>query len=194
MKVLQSNHAHALIRDLRAINARAEAIPRARSQAELNWQPPDGGWSVGQIFEHLCITNDSYLVAVRRLVPDSRTGFGTANTFWRPSLAGRLLVHSMVAPRKLTAPKIWRPGPTPRPNVISEFLHRQREIQDLIARSLAYDWRRVRLASPASMLIRMNLGDAFTVLVRHEERHFAQIDSRLAFQLGQPAQVLAAAR
>jgi DinB family protein len=194
MKVPQSNHAHSLIRDLRAINARAEAIPRTASQAALDWQPPAGGWSVGQIFEHLCVANDSYLVVLRRLVPDSRTGFGTANTLWKPSLAGRLLIHSMESPRKLSAPKIWRPGPRPRPNVISEFLLRQRELEELIARSLAYDWRRHRLASPASPLIRMNLGDAFTVLVRHEQRHFAQIDTRLAFQQRQAVPALAAAR
>ena len=182
MKVHQSSHAHMLIRDLRAVTATAEEIPRQASQAQLDWRPPDGGWSASQIFEHLCITNDSYLEELHRLVPDSRTGFGTANTIWKPTLAGKLLVRSMESPRKVRAPKIWVPGPTARPNVISEFLRRQSDIVDLIQRSLAYDWRTVKLASPVSMLIRMNIGDAFTVLVRHEQRHLQQIQSRLQFQ------------
>ena len=182
MKVPQSAQAHRLVRDLRAVSASAEEIPRKASQAELDWRPPDDGWSASQIFEHLCIANDSYLKELHRLVPDSRTGFGMANTDWKPSLAGKLLVHSMEAPRKLSAPKIWKPGPTPRPNVISEFLRRQAELEDLIQRSLAYDWRKLTLASPVSMLIRMNIGDAFTVLVRHEQRHLRQIQTRLEFQ------------
>ena len=182
MKVPQSAQAHRLIRDLRAVSASAEEIPRKASQVELDWRPPDDGWSASQIFEHLCIANDSYLKELHRLVPESRTGFGTANTDWKPSLAGKLLVHSMESPRKLSAPKIWKPGPTPRPNVISEFLRRQADLEDLIHRSLAYDWRTVKLASPVSMLIRMNIGDAFTVLVRHEQRHLRQIQSRLEFQ------------
>jgi hypothetical protein len=182
MKVPQSNQAHTLIRELRAVSATAEEIPRKASQAQLDWSPPDGGWSPSQIFEHLCIANDSYLKELNRLVPDSRTAFGAANSSWKPSLAGKLLVRSMESPRKVSAPKIWRPGPTPRPNVISEFLRRQYDIEDLIQRSLGYDWRKLRLASPASMLIRMNIGDAFTVLVRHEQRHLRQVQSRLAFQ------------
>jgi hypothetical protein len=191
MKVPQSAQAHTLIHELRAVTAKAEDIPRKASQAELDWSPPDGGWSASQIFEHLCVANDSYLTQLHRLVPDSRIGFGTANTYWKPSLAGKLLVRSMESPRKLPAPKIWTPGPTPRPNVISEFLRRQSDIVDLIQRSLAYDWRSVRLASPASRLIRMNIGDAFTVLVRHEQRHLRQIQSRLDFQHGTATPVFA---
>ena len=191
MKVPQSLQAHTLIRELRAVSATAEEIPRRTSQAQLDWCPPDGGWSGSQIFEHLCIANDSYLKELHSLVPDSRTGFGSANTIWKPSLAGKLLVRSMEAPRKVRAPKIWTPGPTPRPNVISEFVRRQYDIEDLIQRSLAYDWRTLRLASPASRLIRMNIGDAFTVLVRHEQRHLRQVQSRLEFQDGVAAPILA---
>jgi hypothetical protein len=184
MKVPQSDQAHTLIRDLRAVTATAEGIPRRASQTQLDWCPPDEGWSASQIFEHLCIANDSYLATLYDLVPESRTGFGAANTFWKPSLAGKLLVRSMESPRKVRAPKIWHPGPTPRPNVISEFIRRQYDIEDLLRRSLAYDWRKLRLASPVSKLIRLNIGDAFTVLVRHEQRHLRQIESRLEFQAG----------
>lgn len=188
MKMPQSNQAHTLIRDLRAVSAAAEEIPRKATQAQLDWCPPGGGWSASQIFEHLCLANDSYLDELHDLVPDSRTGFGAANAFWKPSLAGKLLARSMESPRKLPAPKIWTPSLTPRPNVISEFLRRQSDVEDLIHRSLAYDWRKLRLASPASMLIRMNIGDAFTVIVRHEQRHVRQIQSGLEFQHGVPTE------
>ena len=191
MKVPQTSQAQAVIRELRAVSAYAEGIPRKASQAQLDWCPPDGGWSASQVFEHLCIANDSYLDELCRLVPASRTGFGAANAFWKPSLAGKLLVHSMESPRKLRAPRIWTPGPTPRPNVISEFLRRQGDIEELVRRSLAHDWRSLRLASPASKLIRMNVGDAFTVLVRHEQRHMRQVQARLEFRQGIASPALA---
>jgi hypothetical protein len=38
------------------------------------------------------------------------------------------------------------------------------------------DWRRVRMRSPVAPLLRMNLGDALTVLVVHAERHAGQIE------------------
>ena len=64
--------------------------------------------------------------------------------------------------------------------MVGEFLDRQHELERLIERSLDREWRRVRLSSPVSRFIRMNVGDAFTVIVRHAERHFRQIDARLA--------------
>ena len=182
MKTSQTEHARDLIASMHALDARASEVQRAADTSALEWQPPEGGWRAGQVFEHLCLANDSYLVGLRRLLGTiSATSRGdVADRVWRPSFAGRLLARSMESPRKLRAPKMWRPAPVPRPNVIGEFLTRQREIEQLIETSIAHDWRRLRLASPVSGLIRMNVGDAFTVLVRHAERHFRQIDGRLA--------------
>jgi len=182
MKTSQTEHARNLIASMHALDARASELQRAADTAALEWQPPDGGWSAGQVFEHLCVANDSYLVGLRRVLGTVSVGSrgDVADRMWRPSFAGRLLARSMESPRKLPAPKMWRPAPAPRPNVIAEFLTRQREIEQLIESSMAHDWRRLRLASPVSGLIRMNVGDAFTVLVRHAERHFRQIDGRLA--------------
>ena len=42
--------------------------------------------------------------------------------------------------------------------------------------SAGIDWRRTRLASPASPLIRLNLGDAFLVLAVHARRHLGQVE------------------
>ena len=182
MKTSQTEHARHLIASMHALDARASELQHAGDTSALDWQPPEGGWSAGQVFEHLCVANDSYLVLLRRVLGTvSATSRGdVTGRVWRPSFAGRLLARSMESPRKLRAPKMYRPASAPRPNVIAEFLTRQREIEQLIESSIAHDWRRLRLASPVSRLIRMNVGDAFTVLVRHAERHFRQIDSRLA--------------
>ena len=181
MKVSQQQQATALLAAMQALDERAAELERV-DRAALDWQPPERGWSAGQVLEHLCVANDSYLVQLRKLVGQSaaagaRTG---GDAVWGPSFVGRLLVRSMESARKLPAPKMWQPASAPRPNVIAEFLARQREIEELIERSMVSEWRRVRMASPVSGLIRMNVGDAFTVLVRHAERHFRQIDDRLA--------------
>ena len=183
MKVSQTQMATALLAAMHALDDRAAALEAAVDGAPLDWQPPSGGWSVGQVLEHLCVANDSYLVELRRVLGgagSSAPSGGGADATWRPSLAGRFLARSMESPRKLPAPKMWQPSPSPRPNVIAEFLVRQREIEALIERSRGVEWRRARLASPVSGLIRMNIGDAFTILVRHAERHFRQIEARLA--------------
>jgi len=181
MKVSQTQLATTLIADMHALDARAGEIERTKDPAAFGWYPPGGGWSVGQVFEHLCVANDDYLKVLRPLIvglPASPDGDGSALT-WRPSFAGGFLARSMQSARKLPAPKSWRPLAEPRDGVIGEFLARQREIVQLIERSMAHEWRRMKLTSPLSPLIRMNAGDAFTILVRHAERHFRQIDERL---------------
>ena len=100
----------------------------------------------------------------------------TAQTVWRPSFMGRLLVHSLRSPRKLPAPRMYRPAPDPRARVVDQFMLRQRELVELLNASAGLDWRRVRTASPVSPLIRLNLGDCFTVLVVHAQRHLGQIE------------------
>ena len=181
MKVSQATQATELQRDLRALDARTAELQGTVDRAAFEWNPPEGGWSVAQVFEHLCVATDDYLAVLRPLVARLSSNDKTrADLTWRPSFAGGLLAKSMVSPRKVSAPKVWTPGPVPRPNVIAEFLVRQQELGRLIAESANSEWNRVRLASPVSFLIRMNIGDAFTILVRHTERHFKQIDDRLA--------------
>jgi hypothetical protein len=180
MKTLQTQQARELVAALRAIDERALAVQQTTDRTDLDWAPPSGGWSASQVFEHLCVANDSYLDVLRGVIERAPASSEAASAAWRPSLMGGLLTRSMVSPRKLPAPKQWRPSPTPRPNVIAAFMERQREIVALIERSTKSRWQRVRLASPVSSLIRMNVGDAFTILVRHEERHFAQLDRVLA--------------
>ena len=182
MKLSQTQHANALIRALRVLDERAKEIERTVDQTGLEWVPPGGGWSVGQILEHLCVANDDYLRELRSIIGEAHTPSATATTdlMWRSSFAGGILARSMQSPRKLPAPKSWTPGPTPRPHVMDAFLSRQREIVQLIERSRAREWNRMRLASPVAWFIRMNVGDAFTILVWHAERHFRQIDERLA--------------
>jgi hypothetical protein len=181
MKISQATQATELQRDLRALDARMADLQGTVDRAALEWNPPDGGWSVAQVFEHLCVATDDYLTVLRPLVAGlSSNDQPRADLTWRPSFAGGLLTKSMVSPRKLPAPKAWKPGPAPRPNVMSEFAVRQQELGRLIAESANSEWNRVRLASPVSFLVRMNIGDAFTILVRHAERHFGQINDRLA--------------
>lgn len=175
--ITQGQQAAALISATRALDARTLRIEQTLDSAALSWRPPNGGWSIGTVFEHLCVANDSYLEVLRRLVANAPRGTGSHEALpWKRSFAGRLLVHSFKSSRKMSAPKIYRPSPEPRPNVIGEFLERQRELVSLIERSMTLEWQRIRMASPVTRIIRMNIGDAFDVLVTHAERHFQQID------------------
>jgi hypothetical protein len=158
------------------ITGRASMLSDALSRAQLEWTPATG-WGVGQVFEHLVVANQSYLGPIRAVLDRmGRSGGKALGIAWTPSIMGHLLARSLANPRKLPAPKIYRPGPKPRPGVIEEFLETQLRIKELMIRAEDISWTRARLGSPVSSLIRLNLGDAFTIGVVHEERHLGQIE------------------
>lgn len=174
--VRQEDHRLELIDRLDTVTGRASLLCDALSPAQLDWTPGQG-WSVGQVFEHLIASNQSYLGPIRSLLDKGHPAGGKAQGLtWAPSVMGHFVARSLANPRKLPAPKIYRPGPKARPRVIEDFLESQLRLKELMIRSADTQWTRARLGSPVSSLIRLNLGDAFTIAVVHEERHFGQIE------------------
>jgi len=162
--------------ELDLVTADAMAIARNLSPAQLAWRPPSGGWSIAHVLEHIVVAADSYLDRLRGLVYFHHAAHAELGvTQWEPSMGGWALVASMRKPWKLPSPKMWQVG-EPRADVIGAFLDRQDAITRLLRASAALDWTRVRLASPVSALIRLNLGDCFTILVVHAQRHVQQIE------------------
>ena len=160
----------------RAVIARIRDSVSGVAPEVLLRPPPAGGWSIAEVLEHLIISADSYLEVVRRITREHAGSRADATTAWKPSLMGGMLAESLRNPRKLPAPKMYKPGPTPRAGVLDEFLRRQEEVGSLIVDAGDLDWRRVRMRSPVLPIIRMNLGDALTIPVVHAQRHAAQIE------------------
>lgn len=184
--VEQERHRAALRTQIQDTARRVRALAGRMDDSRLHWYPPGGGWSMGQVLEHLCVSDEDYLVRLRDLVARPDAPRAAPGAEWRPSLMGRFLVSSLERPRKLPAPRRWIPPLMPRPDVLEAYLARQDELLGLLDRGGALDWRRVRTSSPVSPLIRLNLGDCFTLLAVHGRRHLGQME-RLAARPDFPA-------
>jgi hypothetical protein len=165
-----------LLIELDCVSLDAIAVARDLDAAQLAWQPPGGGWGIGQLLEHLCIANDSYLNILRpriyaRNAPHAEQG----TTFWEPSLAGWLLVAGLRSKRKLPAPGAFQIKDV-REGVLDAFMARQATIMTFMRATAALDWTKLRFSSPVSKLIRVNLGDAFTIMTVHSQRHIKQME------------------
>lgn len=174
--VPQSSHRDALLAANRAVIERIRTAVAGIPPDKLLRQPPTGGWSIAEVLEHLIVSADSYLALIGPVVQGNDGRAAAGDAIWKPSLMGGLLVQSFRSSRKMPAPKLYKPGPSPRPRALEEFSKRQEDVARLIADADGIDWRTTRLSSPVMSLIRMNLGDAFTVLVAHAERHAGQIE------------------
>ena len=90
---------------------------------------------------------------------------------------GGLLIATVGPKARLRLPtaRVFEPGLTPRPRVVEAFLRMQQEIARLLREGTDLDWRGVRLSSPVNRLFRLNLGDAYVILVIHTQRHLNQV-------------------
>jgi hypothetical protein len=156
-------------------SANAEELTGQLTRGQLAWSPPDGGWGVAQVLEHLALSNEQYLKEISASLDGRPRRRRSTTAEWRPSLAGRLLEHAMVSQRKAKAPAAWRPGPVVRPQPLDAFTRTLSELAAQLDRAGDVDLRRARIHSPVSRLIRLNLGDAFELQALHAERHLGQI-------------------
>lgn len=184
--ISQTAHGATLLDANRAVIARIQAAVAGADSEVVSRRPPTGGWSISEVLEHLIVSADSYLAAIRSLVERNGDAVATGDAPWKPTLAGGLLVWSFRSARKLPASRSYQPGPSPRPRVLEEYIRRQEEVGRLITESAVLDWRRMKMRSPVAPILRMNLGDALTILVAHAERHAGQIERVLKAVTNQP--------
>ena len=169
-----AEHSRHLAAETRRTTEAYRALAGPLTPAQLAWTPPGGGWSVGQVLEHLVVSNALYLQLCEALV--QRGTPAAPGTTWKPTLIGALLARSVSteAKTRLPAPKVFRPGPAARDGVLAAFVAMQERLAVLMERAAPLDWRRLKGPSPVTSLVRVNLGDAFQVLVNHSNRHLNQ--------------------
>lgn len=149
--------------------------------ARFNWVPAPGRWSVGQVVNHLALADNDYIARIAKALADGRARGLRDRGDYKPSLVGGMLVRSMEPPprKRFKAPRIWQPADSREALDPERELARLNELHDeveaLIREAAGLDLRRIRLSSPVSSLIRMNVGDALALILSHERRHLYQL-------------------
>ena len=165
-----------LVSELDRIEPRTRVAVTGLHEAKFREAPPDGGWSVAQVFEHLCLANRSYLDGPLPAAVARSIARGRSDREWKPSWLGGWLAQSLMEGTKpVPTPRLYRVTGELRGDVVDEFLASVRLTRELMQQADGHDLR-VMFASPVSSLIRLNVGDAFRVIVVHCHRHLAQAE------------------
>ena len=157
---------------------RSSGLVRPLDPSQLNAHPEPKGWSVAQVLEHLCIADELAEKPVAALLRGARPDAGAPTREWRPSFIGGLIAGSLLNPKPVKGPKVFRPGPTPRAGVAEVLLARELAFVKVMDDAANFDWRKLRVPSPAlpSWAPKLNLGDGFRIHVVHLTRHSRQIE------------------
>jgi hypothetical protein len=164
--------------DVEAIVERAEALVQQLTPEQRRREPRDGAWSVDAVLEHVVLTNASYLQRMRRLIERHQADPPPVEpVHWEPTFVGRLLLRGLdpASRRRMPAPNAVRPT-TVKGDPLPRFRASMLEVAELAKRAATLDLNALRLSSPFAKMLKLNLGDAFAILVVHARRHLVQIE------------------
>lgn len=155
----------------------AQALIAGLTDAQLNWQPAPGSWSVGQCLEHLCITNKAYLPAISAALqgkPDSPEENITPGWF------GRWFIRRFVEPspnsKRVRAPSKIRPPARVELSVLDRFLFSNKACRELIIGARGKNVNAIRFWNPLVPGIRFTVGTGLEIITGHERRHLLQAE------------------
>lgn len=166
-----------LIAELEDSDRRAEHVARGLNNVQLNWQPRQGAWSVGQCLEHLRIANEVYLPAISAALEDNQPRTVddlTLGTFTR------WFIRTYIAPNpvgtRARAPKKIQPSQQVDSFVLEAFLRSNEAARELVRRASEYDVNRIRFKNPFVPLLRFTVGAGLEITSKHESRHLLQAE------------------
>lgn len=163
--------------ELNQISQSAQATFGNLSPEQINWKPAPEGWSIGQCFEHLIITNRMFYPELEKIESGERK-----NSFWESyspftAFFGRMLIKSLQKDeRKYKTSTAATPPSDVQPDIIEQFAKHQTDLGEKIRAVAAADWKKTIVTSPFLKIATYDLTDGFNIIVEHERRHFRQAE------------------
>lgn len=157
----------------------ARDVIEGLSEELAAWRAEPGSWSVAECIEHLATANRVYLAAMR---PAAEAALRSGRRRRRPALPGILggwFVRSLEPPvrprRKLRAPKIIRPQPSPPLHeAVARYLATHDDVRAFMREYADIDLTGTHFPNPFIRGLRWSLATGLHVMPAHERRHLWQ--------------------
>jgi hypothetical protein len=148
------------------------------SENQFNWKPSTDVWSVGECINHLIVTNELYKVKIENLSTSAPGNTETDYTY-SMSFMGKMIAKGVdpANVKKAKTFKVFSPKKSSfQKSVVESYIASSDKLIDLVSRMRNFDLKKLRLSSPVSALIRLNLGDPLIIIPKHDERHIIQAE------------------
>lgn len=170
-----------LIEDMLKINDAVMTI-RYEDNDLLLARPALDRWSALEALEHLNITNVHYLTEIENRLTYAED---TSDGIFKPSWLGNLFVKVMKPRQDGTIPYKTRTFARLQPDVdvkydtIAKFLEDQQRFISFMQSSVSMNLSRNHIPSLVGKILSFRLGDAFRVVVAHNQRHILQMNESI---------------
>lgn len=167
------------ITQLEAIKTEGQTVAGGLTEAQFNWRPGEGRWSIAECLQHLNVAVSRTLPAFDRAIAEGRAQGKRAPGPFRYGWFARWMVASMEPPpkRRMSTFKIFAlpAGATYRAaDVLPEFLSIRDQLADRVRQADGLDLLHIKTISPVTRLLRLPLGAYFQFVITHDRRHLWQ--------------------
>ncbi len=173
---MPSEYLDDLLRQSSELGEQTQTLAGSLTEKQLQWSPSEGVWSIAQNLQHLVTTSQLYSPGLDRLIEKASRKKPYRGEEFEPTWLGGGFAK-YVGPEgeaKMKAPKKFRPGAEPEAGSLERFLAEHQSLEQRMRTSLDFNLRRWKIRSPAFILMRFRLGDAYALLVAHAQRHIKQ--------------------
>lgn len=165
------------VRQVVQIKEQAAALLRGLSDAQYNWSPEPGRWSMAQCLAHIVVTDDMYLPVLEKCIADARKQGTLSSGPFHHGWFGNWFVRSMDAPakRRFKNPKsITPPAEQPLAQGLADFNTMHDRVLQLVHEANGVDLARAKFRSPFLKLLKLSLGQGLAIMLSHARRHLWQ--------------------
>lgn len=168
-----------MLNQLDAIKRDGEAIASRLSDAEFNWHPSPGRWSIADCLQHLNVGVTKALPAFDQAIARGRANAQTGSGPFKYGWFARWMAGSMEPPPKfrMKAPTMLRVPTTATyraAELLPEFFRVRDQLGDRVRQAEGLDLAGVKTISPVNRLLRLPLGAYFQFILGHDRRHLWQ--------------------
>ena len=171
--VLHSDLAR-LVAEISDTQAHFETLCAGLTNAQFNWRPAPGRWSIAQCITHLNSINGQDLAPMSAAIANAQARHpGPYNYPW----IWRYLIRTVEPPvtTRFKGPKAYQPPPEAElDTTLDEYRRISTALQDIIPRANGLDIASVKTTLPAIRFLKMPLGARLHLLTAHDRRHLAQ--------------------
>lgn len=162
-----------------AIKRDGEAVASGLSEAQFNWHPGRGQWSIADCLQHLNVGVTKAMPAFDRAIAQGRAQGQTASGPFKYGWFSRLVAGSMEPPPKfrMKTPPMLRVPLTATyraSDLLPEFVRVRDQLAERVRQADGLDLARVRTISHVNRLLRLPLGAYFQFIIAHDRRHLWQ--------------------
>lgn len=164
-------------RQTEAIKIDAEKLLSGLSDADFNWTPQPGRWSIAECIDHLNTTGRQFLPVLDRMIEEGRARKLFAKGPFKHGFLGNWVVRSSEPPPKIKfkAPKLFRSTPAQAlAEVGPAFMELQEQLLKRIEEANGLNLSRIKAPSPVTKLLKISLGQWLAMILAHERRHLWQ--------------------